>query len=585
MRPLITPGVLLSFLFSAFGCSPVEDDPPPQPVIVLAAPLGGEAWAGTKNISWNSANVGSVTIHIEISSDSGANWSTLAAAAPNAGSYAWDTTAQAPGSRFSIRVTAMDGAALVCGPSASSSDFFLLRYEWTRRLGGINRDEAHDVATDGSGNLFLAGLFQGTVDFSADFLGADLKTSAGGEDIFITKVNADGSYGWTRRMGGANSDEARDVATDGAGNVYLAGFFQGFVDFRADFGGTDSKTSTGIGAFVTRINADGSYGWTRVVGGTGTAVSAHGIATDGAGNVFVTGSFGGTVDFRADFGGADSKTSAGMNDIFVMKILADGSYGWTRRMGGTGDDVGADLVADGSGNIHPTGVFQGTVDFRADFGGMDAKTSAGESDVFVMRIHGDGSYGWVRIVGGLGADCGESVATDGAGNVYLTGSIVGTVDFCADFGGVDLKGSVGFTDAFLTKILADGNYGWTRRMGGTGDDCGFGVATDGPGNVFVTGFYSGLVTFGDDFGGTDSKNSAGSSDIFVVSIFPDGAYRWTRRMGGVSPDTGRGIVVDRGGNVHVTGIFQDMADFQTDFGGTESKTAWGLFDTFVTKFK
>jgi hypothetical protein len=557
------------------------------PVITLTSPLGGEVWTGTNRITWTNTDTNPGSVHIEVSQDSGGSWNTLAAAAPDTGIYWWDTTTTPAGSQYRIRLTATDAANRVSNPSASNSDFTVLRYFWTRRMGGAGIDSGSDIVPDSAGNVYVTGSFNGLVDFQMDFGGTDLKNSAGGYDIFVAKINTDGSYGWTRRMGGTGVDQGRGIAMDVSGNVFVTGRFSSSVNFSSDFGGTDSKTSAGSDdIFVTKINADGTYGWTRRMGGT-SLDEAYDTATDGAGNIFVTGRFGSTVDFAADFGSTDIKTAQSA-DVFVTRINSDGSYGWTRRMGGTGGAFAFGIATDVSGNVFVTGDFYSTVDFRADFGGTDSKTSAGQNDIFVTKINADGTYAWTRRMGGTSLDYGYDITTDVSGNILMTGGFMSTVNFRADFGGTDIKTAQSM-DIFVTRINPDGSYGWTRMMGGPdtgGGDYGYGISTDSSGDAYVTGFFEWNVDFRADFGGTDLRTSAGNRDIFVTKINADGSYGWTRTMGGSNDDAGQDLVSDGAGNIYVTGSFQiNTVNFGADFGVTDLKTPAGSHDIFVTKFK
>jgi hypothetical protein len=313
----------------------------------------------------------------------------------------------------------------------------------------------------------------------------------------------------------------------------VTGHFADTVNFAADWGGTDSKTGTGISTdiFVTRINANGTYGWTKRMGDTAFDY-ADGICTDGGGNVYVTGHFADTVNFAADWGGTDSKTGTGIStDIFVTRINANGTYGWTKRMGGTAFDYADGICTDGGGNVYMTGHFADTVNFREDWGGTDSRTGTGIStDIFVTRINANGTYGWTKRMGGPDFDYVYGICTDGGGNVYVTGYFSSTVNFAADWGGTDSKtGTIKvlgdttiFTiDVFVTKINANGTYGWTKRMGGPDNDYVQGICTDGSGNVYVTGYFSSTVNFREDWGGTDSRTGTGiSTDIFVTKIVP-----------------------------------------------------------------
>ena len=353
--------------------------------------------------------------------------------------------------------------SIVAGCSGSSGDGGSSssthpKYAWTKQMGGSGNGYGRSITRDSSGNVYLTGWFSGTVDFGADFGTSDSKTSSGNNDIFVTKINANGTYAWTKQMGGSNNTRGYSITTDTSGNVYLTGFFMDTVDFGADFGISDTKTpltTSGYSTiFVTKINANGTYAWTKQMGGSGASGGrATSITTDTSGNVYLTGGFGGTVDFGADFGTSDSKTSSGDGDIFVTKINANGTYAWTKRMGGSGYDEGYSITTDSSGNVYLTGLFKGTVDFGNDFGKSETKTSSGDYDIFVTKINASGTYAWTKRMGGSGYDEGYSITTDSSGNVYLTGEFDGTADFGADFGKSDTKTLLGGSDIFVTKIL------------------------------------------------------------------------------------------------------------------------------------
>jgi hypothetical protein len=471
--------------------------------------------------------------------------------------------------------------------SAGNEDIFLTKinadgsYGWTRTMGGANADYGQSVAVDVSGNVYVTGYFWGVADFDPGG-GGDSHMSAGNEDIFITKINADGSYGWTRTMGGTNQDFGQSVAVDGSGNVYVTGYFSGTADF--DFGaGIDNKTSVGNeDIFLTKINVGGSYGWTRTMGGTNRDFGQS-VAVDVSENVYITGYFSGTADFDPDAVTADNHTSAGNEDIFLTRIKSDGSYGWTKTMGGTNRDFGQSVAVDVSENVYITGYFSGTADFDPDAVTADNHTSAGNEDIFLTRIKSDGSYGWTKTMGGTNRDFGQSVAVDVSENVYITGYFSGSADFDPDAVTADSHISAGNEDIFLTKIKSDGSYGWTKTMGGANADYGQSVAGDISGNVYVTGYFWGVADF-DPGGGGDSHISAGNEDIFLTKIKSDGSYGWTKTMGGTNADYGQSVAGDISVNFYVTGYFSGTADFDPE-ATTNNHISVGLFDIFLTKFR
>ncbi|MDP6876958.1 MAG: SBBP repeat-containing protein, partial [Alphaproteobacteria bacterium] len=164
----------------------------------------------------------------------------------------------------------------------------------------------------------------------------------------------------------------------------------------------------GNDGFVTKLKSSGAHQWTTTFGGT-DHLTSWGVAVDGSGNVHVGGYFRGTVNF-----GAGNVTSAGVDDVFVTKLNSSGAHQWTTTFGGTGQDISYGVAVDGSGNVHITGIFTGTVDF-----GAGNVTSAGGNDGFVTKLNSSGAHQWTTTFGGTDHLTSWGVAVDGSGNVHV----------------------------------------------------------------------------------------------------------------------------------------------------------------------
>src|SRR5674476_671097 len=116
---------------------------------------------------------------------------------------------------------------------------------WAKNMGGASDDYVNSIAVDASGNVYTTGYFLGTVDFDPG-AGTYNLTSAGGYDIFISKLDASGNFVWAKNMGGASDDRGTSIAVDASGNVYTTGSFRGTADFDPG-AGTYNLTSAGSG--------------------------------------------------------------------------------------------------------------------------------------------------------------------------------------------------------------------------------------------------------------------------------------------------------------------------------------------------
>ncbi|MFC1735979.1 SBBP repeat-containing protein [Candidatus Hydrogenedentota bacterium] len=399
--------------------------------------------------------------------------------------------------------------------STEGGDIFVSKLDstgafvWARAMGGADYDSGGSIAVDGSGNVFTTGYLRDTVDFDPG-PGTYNLTSAGGNDIFVSKLDSTGAFAWAMRFGGTGLDGGRSVAVDGSGNVYTTGLFHGTVDF--DPGpGTYDLIPAGDGAtFVSKLDSAGAFVWAKQFG----SGSGADIALDGSGNVYTTGDFHGTVDFDPG-AGTYNLTSAGDVDIFVSKLDSTGALVWARAMGGTSGDFGYAIAVGGSGNVYTTGHFYGTADFDPGPGTYNL-TLVGEDDMFVSKLDSAGTFVWAKQFGGVESDFGLSVAVDGAGNVYTTGYFEGTTDFDPGPATHNLT-SAGGNDIFISKLNSSGAFVRAMQFGDTDWDWGRSIAVDGPGNVYTTGSFNGTVDF-DPGVGACNLTSAGGSNPFVLKL-------------------------------------------------------------------
>lgn len=277
--------------------------------------------------------------------------------------------------------------------SFGQTDIFVAKYNpsgnfvWAKKMGGASADLVSAMTLGGGGNVFITGLFSGTADFDPSSFTYTL--NAIGNDIFIAKLDVLGNFYWSQQITGNPSGNrtAKAIASDGNGNIYTAGSFNNVVDFDSS-PATATLSSAGLNddVFVLKINSSGNFVWVKQIGAASTE-SANGMDVDAVGNVYLNGSFLGTVDFdpSADLHNFSS-SSAPKTDIFILKLSTAGNYVWAAALGGIENDIGNKIKVDAAGKVYATGIFQ----FNAD---MDPSTSVtyitsnGNNDVFVIKLN------------------------------------------------------------------------------------------------------------------------------------------------------------------------------------------------------
>jgi hypothetical protein len=378
--------------------------------------------------------------------------------------------------------------------SAGLTDIFLAKFDaagahvWSRRFGDPGIQTAASVAVDASGNIAQVGFFRGTVDFGGGGL-----ASAGSNDAFVAFYDEDGMHLWSRSFGATSADYGNAVAFDPHGNVVLAGSYVGTVDF----GGGPLAGSGGADIFLVSFNAAGAHRWSKRFG-DGDYQEAWALSVDPDGRAAVGGEFAGSVDF-----GGGTMTSAGESDAFVAVFDSTGTFAWSHGFGDALAQSCLSVAMDGDGNAWATGEFKGTID-----AGGGPLTSAGDTDVFVVKYDPAGTHAASAIYGGLDFQSGYSIATDASGNAYLAGAFLEDIDF----GGGALSSAGGY-DIFVAALAPDLSHRWSARFGGASSDAGYWIAVDESGSFVLTGVARGTV----DFGGGPLV-AAGGADMFLASF-------------------------------------------------------------------
>lgn len=448
-----------------------------------------------------------------------------------AGSAAGRGEARAAPARTGARAAAAGVAVVATPPPPLPADPGRARGKpgWAVRLGGNAAESGRAVAMDAKGNIYLAGLFRGQVDF-----GAGARYTARGSDGFLARLGPDGAVRWARQLGGANDDIADALAVDPQGNAVVAGSFSEELTV-----GDGSLVSEGADdMFVASFDSEGRRRWAKRMGGVDVD-GADGLAVDGRGAIAVIGVYAGYVVLGDDH----ELIGEGQSDILLIVLDPDGSVRWVKGWSSSGPDEGRAVGFDAQGNLYALVEFSRSIDFGG--GPLD---SVGNRDLGLVKLDPSGKHLWSRRFGSNLDELGVSLAVDPAGSVIITGSF----DDSLDFGDGPMR-TAGRSDVFIAKFAPDGNTLWSRRLGNADEDIGAAVATDAFGTVYVSGWFWRQLDLLDR-----PLTSAGKKDAFLYALSPAGDGLWARAFGGPEDDYGRGLAADKAA-VYLTGTFHRTA--------------------------
>lgn len=406
---------------------------------------------------------------------------------------------------------------------------------------------------------------------------------------------------WGTYYGGFAYDGVRAVTTDASGNVYIAGYSNSSNFLPAlNPGGSAWYQGTNMGGydiFLIKFNATGVLQWATQYGGTGDE-SALSLATDAAGNIYMTGyTTSGNLPVFNPGGSAyflGTNAFAGAYGIFFLKFSGNGVRLWATYFG---SGTGSDLTIDNNGNLFVTGYSEisGLPVINPGGGAYFQGANGGGSDIFILKFNNNNALVWSTYYGGTGYDLGYSIDNDAAGNIFVTGYTASSNLPTLNAGGGTYfqSGKSGFFDAFLLKFSGNGASLWATYYGGTGDEFGNDLTVDGNGNLFVTGATS-SGNFPTQNAGTYYDNSlSGQHDIFIMKFSNTGIRQWSTLYGGSGPDmgvgdeTGYSVASDPAGNIFVTG-YTSSTNFPTmnPGGGAYFKAgnSGGPIDSYFLEF-
>jgi Ca2+-binding RTX toxin-like protein len=391
-------------------------------------------------------------------------------------------------------------------------------------LGGSHQEFGLAIAVDAyTRQAYVTGFtFPDATDFPTT-AGAFDRTHNGGFDVFVTKLGPGGTaLSYSTFLGGSEDDRGLGIAVDGSRHAFVTGITSS-PNFPTTAGAFDQTYNGGFeDAFVTKLGPTGAaLSYSTFLGGSGAEVGT-GIAVDGAGAAYVTASTS-SGDFPTTPGAFDRTHNGGFDDAFVAKLGPTGAaLSYSTFLGGSGTDDGTGIAVDRAGAAYVTGSTSSR-EFPTSPGAFD-RTHNGGDDAFVTKLGPAGAaLSYSTFLEGSEDDFGAGIAVDGSGHAFVTG-ITSSPNFPTTAGAFDqtyngFPGRFPTEDAFVTKLGTTGAaLGYSTYLGGSGHDQGIGIAVDGAGAAYVTGFTGDAATNFPTTAGAFKQTHNGGVDAFVAKL-------------------------------------------------------------------
>lgn len=432
-----------------------------------------------------------------------------------------------------------DGAPLLCPLTYLASNAI----PWTG-----NGDIHRNIALTPDGNAMVLASFEGMIPVGP----MPVMSTGAGTDLLLVKVDPLGQVLWARGYGGDTSQTPGGAAVAGDSTIYVAGSFNGALDFGT---GPVYQSQGQDDLFLARLNKEGDPLVALGVGDQSTQRATK-VAVAKDGSVFIAGVFNGSMAFPN--GPVMSVPPNGPTRIFVVKLAPAMTFLAAVQSAGQGNQEINDLTIDDQGDVLITGGFDGTI----DLGGI-APSALGGQDIFISKLSGtDLTPKWLRAFGSPKTDNGMSIAVDTKGSILLTGRFQETMLMDAD-----KLLSASEESIFVTKLLPMGGVLWAKAFGGgaLGADYPY-VATDGQDHIIVGGTFNSIAGTPDlDFGGGPLMGTQdagfGMLDLFLAKLKPTGEHVASKAIGNEGIQLGSAVAVMMGDRIMISGGMSGTLDF------------------------
>ncbi len=384
---------------------------------------------------------------------------------------------------------------------------------WALKIGGSGNEAITGVCTDASGNIYVHGNFNSAF-LTVPPLTVSNFSNTGTYDVFVACFNSSGIIQWFKSYGGLKDESSGGCAfSNQLSCLYIGGSYNSstLVMNTNTVTNTDA-TGTTKDLFLARLTSTGTATWLKTGGSSTSNDVIVKVEIDSNSDPYYNGFFAPTSGLTTSIG-STLLTTYGGQDMIAGKYTSAGTPVWVKNFGGSincsCDFIGG-LSIDASNNVFVSGTYSGASLVAGSF----TLTNSGGYDAFAAKLNSTGVFQWANKIGALGDQYSNSITTDNAGNVFVTGSfsgtnvVVGTTTLTNNTPGTS-------TDIYVLKYNNAGTTQWGLTAAGPGaDEQGNDVSCDASGNIYVSGnIYTSPTVFG-----TSTITSTGVNDVFLARI-------------------------------------------------------------------
>ncbi|CAN1544865.1 Secretion system C-terminal sorting domain [Flavobacteriaceae bacterium] len=452
---------------------------------------------------------------------------------------------------------------------------------WSKNIGAASSGTANNynkINLDSANNIFVTGSYNISSDFDPSTNTNALTPS--GYNGFISKYDTNGNYLWAKNIGTTSTDRVVSSCLDSNGNLYIIGYFSATsIDMDPSATGTFTLNYSDGRFFFSAFDTNGNF-----ISAKSCIGYYRSIVVDSNYDINLSGYFSGYGDLDAT-ANTDYFYSENPN-AFLSKYNFNGDYLFSKQLGNkpalsTTNFVGVDAQH----KIYRAGSFGGTIDLDPSATTANIISTGNSSDIFIAKYNTSGGYIWGKtITGGLTKTI-SAMNADSNGNMYVTGTYSGTVDFDPSANAAELIADTTLTNLFIAKYDTNGNFQWVKTISGN-ISTPTEIVFDAIGNFYFKGdYYTDVFDIDPSPSNSIYLTPTGAPDTYFVKFNPQGNLIWAKSINGLDSNSFSysGNIVVKGNYLYLTGQMNGTYAFDSSNSTINNLTTTSP-DGFLAKY-